>query len=84
VYRTLESLDELGVVDTVHLGHGGAVYHLVDNRHEHLVCERCNTVIHVADGLIDQLAREIDRRYHFTLRPHHFALVGLCEACRQG
>ena len=83
VYRTLESLEELGVVDHVHLGHGSAVYHLAANRHQHLVCENCKKVIHLQQGLVDKLARDIDTRYHFTLRPHHFALIGLCEDCRE-
>ena len=83
VYRTLESLEDLGVVDHVHLGHGSAVYHLAANRHQHLVCENCKKVIHLPHGLVDRLARDIDNRYHFTLRPHHFALIGLCEDCRE-
>src|SRR5687767_15723328 len=82
VYRTLEALEELGVVDHVHLGHGSAVYHLAENRHQHLVCERCKKVIHLADGLVDELAHAIDVNYRFSLRPHHFALIGLCEECR--
>ena len=83
VYRTLESLEELGVVDHVHLGHGSAVYHLAANRHQHLVCERCKKVIHLPPGFVDTLSRDIDTRYNFTLRPHHFALIGLCEDCRE-
>jgi Fur family transcriptional regulator, ferric uptake regulator len=82
VYRTLESLEELGVIDHVHLGHGSAVYHLAENRHQHLVCERCQQVIHLPDGMLDELARTVDERYGFALRAHHSALVGLCEACR--
>ena len=69
VYRTLESLEELGVVDHVHLGHGSAVYHLAANRHQHLVCENCKKVIHLPHGVVDKLARDIDTRYHFTLHP---------------
>jgi Fe2+ or Zn2+ uptake regulation protein len=56
VYRTLESLEELGVVDHVHLGHGSAVYHLAANRHQHLVCENCKKVIHLPHGVVDKLA----------------------------
>ena len=44
VYRTLETLEELRVVDHVHLGHGRAVYHLTDEAHQHLLCERCERV----------------------------------------
>ena len=39
VYRTLESLEALGVVDRVNLGAGPAVYHLTDHVHHHLVCD---------------------------------------------
>lgn len=81
VYRTLEALAQIDVVDAVHVGHGGAVYHLADNRHQHLVCERCGAVLHVADGLLDALADDIYARYRFMLRSHHVALTGVCERC---
>src|SRR5918999_3307606 len=45
VYRTLETLADLGVVVHVHLGHGRAVFHLADDRHQHLVCDHCGRVI---------------------------------------
>jgi Fe2+ or Zn2+ uptake regulation protein len=83
VYRTLESLEAAGVVDHVHLGHGRAVYHLTADRHQHLVCEQCRKVVHLPDGLYDDLARDIEDRYRFELRPHHFALIGVCEDCRR-
>ena len=40
VYRFLDELERLGVVDHVHLGHGPAVYHLASDAHHHLVCDR--------------------------------------------
>src|SRR5688572_23806793 len=42
VYRFLDELERLGVVDHVHLGHGPAVYHFSDDAHHHLVCETCD------------------------------------------
>ena len=82
VYRCLEALEDLGVVDHVHLGHGRAVYHLTDERHQHLVCEDCGSVTEAPDRLFDDLAGELLSDYGFTLRPNHFALVGRCAACR--
>lgn len=82
VYRTLESLERLGVVDHTHLGHGRAVYHLVDQAHQHLVCEVCGTVIEVPDETFAELAATLADRYAFAIRPSHFALVGRCAACR--
>ena len=81
IYRTLESLEEAGVVDHVHLGHGRAVYHLADDRHQHLVCEACGDVIVVPDQLFDALRKKVRGDYGFTIRPHHFAVLGRCATC---
>src|SRR5437016_10085059 len=40
VYRTLDSLERLGIVEHTHIGHGPSVYH-VGVTHQHLVCEAC-------------------------------------------
>ena len=81
VYRALESLEEMGIVDHAHLGHGRAVYHLVDEPHQHLVCERCERVVEVPDDVFAELSATLRRAYGFVLRPHHFAVVGRCAAC---
>ena len=81
IYRTLDALEELGVVDHVHLGHGRAVYHLADEVHQHLVCERCGGVTEVPEELFDDLAGTLRARYGFTLRSNHFAVLGRCGAC---
>jgi Fe2+ or Zn2+ uptake regulation protein len=82
VYRTLEALEHLGVVDHVHLGHGRAVYHLADDAHHHLMCEDCGEVIEVPEALFDDLGRTVRRRYGFTLHAKHFAVLGRCRHCR--
>ena len=82
VYRTLETLAELGVVDHVHLGHGRAVFHLADERHQHLLCSSCGLVIEAPDDVVDDLARRLDDEYGFALDARHFALSGRCQACR--
>ena len=81
VYRTLDALERLGVVVHSHLGHGGGVYHLADERHQHLVCEQCGAVVEMPDDVLEPLARTVRRRYGFTIEPGHFALVGRCAAC---
>ena len=81
IYRTLDALEELGVVDHVHLGHGRAVYHLLDDPHQHLVCEVCEDVIEVPDELFRPLAEALARDYRFTLRSNHFAVLGRCAEC---
>src|SRR3984957_10870993 len=46
VYRTLELLEDLGLVTHTHLGHGAPIYHAAaEQRHLHLVCRDCQRVI---------------------------------------
>ncbi len=82
VYRTLDALEEHGVVDRVTLGAGGAVYHLTDHAHHHLVCDVCGAVIEVPDDVFSSLAQVLESRYDFAVSPRHLAVTGRCAKCR--
>lgn len=82
IYRTLDALEQAGLVDHVHLGHGRAIYHLADEVHQHLVCEACETTVEVPDEVFGDLTRQLEVDYGFALRMHHFAVLGRCAACR--
>lgn len=83
VYRTLDSLEDLGVIDHVHLGHGRAVYHLTDEEHEHLVCESCESVIELPAAKLKPFLKSIEREHGFEVDRRHFAIVGRCRSCRE-
>ena len=54
VYRTLELLEELGLVTHAHLGHGAPTYHAAaGDDHLHLVCRVCGAVIETDVALAD-------------------------------
>ena len=84
VYRVLQRLSEVGVVEHVHPGDGPAFYHLREGGHAHLVCHRCNAVIDIADGALAGLAKKVDEAHGFALDTHHAALLGLCAAVSRG
>ena len=81
IYRCLETLEELEVVDHIHMGHGRAVYHLADEKHQHLMCEVCGAVIEVPDSVFSGLSGTLRRKYSFAIKPRHFAVLGRCETC---
>lgn len=81
VYRFLDDLEKLGVVDHVHLGHGPAVYHFRDKVHHHLVCERCGSVVEVPVAVFAGVLRKIRRDYRFEVDLRHFAIPGYCGKC---
>jgi Fur family transcriptional regulator, ferric uptake regulator len=82
VYRTLSTLEELGIVAHMHLDHGPATFHLAGRRHRHLVCRGCQAVVEMPADLYTDLATEVERRYGFVVEDEHFALSGRCPACR--
>jgi Fur family ferric uptake transcriptional regulator len=81
IYRTLDALEEMGVLTHVHLGHGPSTYHIAEDAHVHAVCSVCEQVIELPGDALDDVARQLRRR-GFELAPQHFALSGRCRACR--
>jgi Fur family ferric uptake transcriptional regulator len=77
VYRTLDSLEKLGIVEHTHVGHGPAVFH-VGITHQHLVCEECGAVIDVPTLLLEGVGDTLRQQYGFELHIGHFALLGRC------
>lgn len=84
VYRTLELLQQLGLVRAIYLGSGAAHYVLLENgHHHHLVCTRCDAVVEFDDCLMQELEQRLGERYNFRVQGHLLEVVGLCEACRK-
>lgn len=83
VYRTLELLEELGLVRHTHLGHGAPTYSLAGTAdHVHLVCRDCGAVAEVS---ADRVAEVVDRLEHeegFIVDVGHFTLFGRCRECQ--
>ena len=83
VYRTLEFLEELDLVRHTHFDDGVARWHGAGEApHQHLVCRRCGFEQELELSLLEPLDRELRRHYGFTADLAHFALVGVCAACR--
>ena len=82
VYRTLELLEELGLVTHAHLSHGAPTYHAVgEDQHVHLVCRTCGTVGEVSSELLLPLAETLRQDRAFQVDIGHVALFGLCREC---
>lgn len=82
IYRNLDDFENLGVVLHAHLGHGPATYHLTATAHCHLVCEVCDAVIEIPDRAFAGLAKAVRSSFGFDIDPHHFAILGRCQLCR--
>lgn len=83
IYRTLSTLEELGVITHTHLDHGPATFHLAGHEHRHLVCRHCHGIIETPAEMYTELTGAIEERYGFRVDTEHFALSGLCRRCRR-
>lgn len=85
VYRTLEVLEELGLVRHAHLSDRAPTYHSVTgHEHFHLVCRNCHKVISVEAEALEPLSARLASDYGFTPDVGHLTVFGTCEACSGG
>lgn len=83
VYRTLEGLNQVGVVDLMVMSKDQVRFALrrSDTRHGHLVCRHCGEVETIDLSLFQGLSAEILSRYGFRLEEDHLTLAGHCRDC---
>src|SRR4249919_1231669 len=66
IYRTLELLEQLGLVTHTHLGHGAPRYHLAaEADHVHLVCSSCGRITQVPPDAVEALVSALDENNGF-------------------
>jgi Fur family transcriptional regulator, ferric uptake regulator len=84
VYRTLDLLNDLGLIRPVYQGTGAAHYvWLHDGHHHHLVCSSCDQVIEFEDCVIEDVTDQLGRRFNFQIEGHLLELYGVCGDCSQ-
>ena len=82
VYRTLELLQDLGLVTHAHLDHGAPTYHSTRGReHLHLVCRSCGKVEEASADAAHQLAASLMEQKGFISDVRHLAVHGTCRDC---
>lgn len=92
IYRTLDVLEQAGIVCKFDFGHGRAKYELDDaygskKHHHHLICEKCGKIIDYSDFMakereyLKEAEAGLEKAFGFTIRNHVIAFYGLCPAC---
>jgi Fur family transcriptional regulator, ferric uptake regulator len=83
VYRTLEKLEELGLVQRVHHPQGCHMYLRAAHGHEHLVlCTACGKAEYFSGDDISKLINAVAEKTGFEIREHWLQLFGLCSDCK--
>lgn len=83
VYRTLEVLEQLGLVRHAHLTDRAPTYHAIDDDHTHfhLVCRNCGLVTSVEESVAADFVALLDQHHGFVTDVGHLAVFGTCRTC---
>ena len=84
VYRALDLLHEMALVQRVDLGDGEARYEPIQpdgEHHHHLVCDDCGKVEAFADEELERVLRQVEGRTGYSVAGHDVVLRGACDVC---
>lgn len=84
VYRTLETLEQLGLVQRVHQAEGCHLYLRAPQGHEHiLVCKACRRTDYFSGDDLTELIDITSQRSGYQIEEHWLQFIGLCARCRK-
>lgn len=89
IYRTVQVLLELHVIEKVTFDDGFARYELngeetgSGHRHHQAICTQCGKVYSLETDLLDTLEKQVFESLGFEVTDHEVKLYGLCSACRR-
>ncbi len=82
VYRALELLSRLGLVQSTTLGGSIATYMLTpDKHHHHVVCVKCHKTIEFDECVVLELESRLAETLGFEFEGHLVELYGRCPDC---
>ncbi|RDW19128.1 transcriptional repressor [Oceanobacillus arenosus] len=86
VYRTLELLSELKIVDKINFGDGVSRYDLrkegAKHFHHHLVCIECGSVEEIVNDLLEDVEKIVQSEWGFQVQDHRLTFHGICKQCQ--
>lgn len=84
VYRALEQLEQLGLVQRLEMTRGIAGYERVEpsgSHHHHAICRRCGRVMPFEDAALERAIDRVADQVRFEVSEHDVVLRGRCDRC---
>ena len=92
IYRTVQLLLDMQLVDRIMLDDGCVRYEIGDfldeqeghrHHHHHLICTECGSVSAFRDDLLEDLEAYIEKETGFQVTDHELKFYGVCKKCRE-
>jgi Fur family ferric uptake transcriptional regulator len=83
IYRTLEMLEQCGLICETHSGHSCRSYLMRESsgHHHHLICSDCGKVVDFADCGLHELENKLTQKSGFKINGHLLEFLGQCREC---
>ena len=84
VYRALEQLEQLGLVQRIEVCRGTAGYERIDpagHHHHHAICRECGRMVPFEDSSLERAIGQLSKEMDFEVTGHDVVLRGRCERC---
>ena len=83
VYRILELMENMRLVNKTIFGDGKSRYELsVDGHRHHLICTNCSKTVPIEGCPLAQLEKDVGNKTKFHITGHRLELYGLCPKCK--
>ena len=83
VYRTLEKLEQLGLIQRVHRKDNCHAFIAAPDGHEHLlVCSECGRVSFFQGDDLNTLVDSVEQETGYQVHEHWLQLIGICASCQ--
>ncbi|WP_086234416.1 Fur family transcriptional regulator [Campylobacter devanensis] len=84
VYRSLNLLEESGMVTSISFGVQGKKFELANKpHHDHMICRQCGVIVEFEDQIIEKRQLAIAKEHGFKLTGHIMQLYGVCSKCNK-
>lgn len=83
VYRTIEKLEQTGLIDRVHMPDGCQSFFQSSAGHQHLlICTNCGKAEYFEGENLNQFFQKIGEQLGYQVNEHWLQLFGLCHECQ--
>ena len=86
VYRSLDALHALALVQRFDAGHGEGLYEAVapdGEHHHHVVCDECERILPFEDPELEEAIHQLAERVPYAIAGHDVVLHGRCPDCQK-
>ncbi len=83
IYRTLDVLSSLGLVEVHNFGQGKRYYESISGKksHCHFICTSCMKIIEFPSDEIEKIITNMASQHNFKINRYSINVYGLCEEC---